>query len=83
MWPRPPIQACILKPHGHHLVPPLVYVVGYCGGSSLLDMSLCCCVGLMGRCGHLWMLVGMVGHRGVWMLAGGSEYVGRDGGAHQ
>ena len=28
------------------------------------------------------MLVGVAGHRGVWMPAGGSDYVGRDGSAH-
>ena len=31
----------------------------------------------------LWMLVGTVGHHGVWMPAGGSDYVGEGGGAHR
>ena len=61
----------------------LLALVGYCGGSSLLVMSLHCSVGLVGCLGCLWMLVGLVGHHGVWMSAGGSDYVGRDGGAHQ
>ena len=51
-------------------------------GSSSLVVSLHCCVGLVRCCGRLWMLVGVAGHRGVWMPAGGSDYVGRDGGAH-
>ena len=61
----------------------LLVLVGYSGGSLPLVMSLHCCVGLLGCHGCLWMLVGMAGHCGVWMAASGSEYVGRDGGAHQ
>ena len=59
--------------------PPLPFVWG---GSSSLVVSLHCCVGLVRFRGRLWMLVGVMGHRDVWMPAGGSDYVGRDGGAH-
>ena len=62
--------------------PPLLFVGGGGVGSLLLVVSLHCCVVLVRCHGHLWMLVGMAGYCGVWMPAGGSDYVGRNGGAN-
>ena len=35
-------------------------------GPSSIRHLLCCGGVLMGHCGHLWVLVGMVGHRHPW-----------------
>ena len=48
----------------------LLALVGCCGGSSTLVVSLCWCVGLVGCPGRLWLLVGMVGGRHVWLSVG-------------
>ena len=61
----------------------LLALVGCCGGSSTLVVSLCWCVGLVGCPGRLWLLVGMVGGCRMWLSVGGLEWVGWDGGAHQ
>ena len=61
----------------------LLVLVGRCGGSLTLVVSLYWCMGLVGCPGHLWLLVGMVGGHRMLLSVGGLEWVGWDGGAHQ